>query len=734
MKRLIWSFVALSIAGVLGTTGVVLSQKKPNEPVGVQETGPMPVAKTELKQAIQLPVSHVILFNSGVAHFTRSGSIEGEARVDLVFQERDVNDLLKSMTLSDPNSRGNGTSVTYDSREPVERTLRSFAINLNDNPSFGNILKQACGEQVEVTLVNNANQPGNLTGKIASIEKQKTVNKDGTIEIEILNLWCAEGFRTVKLSDIQRLRFSNPVLENDFKRALETLALNHDASRKAVSLNFNGEGKRRVEVSYVTENPIWKTSYRLALAPDGKPRLQGWAIVENPTDEDWSNVQMALIAGRPISFKMDLYNPLYVPRPTVEPELFASLRPPTYTGGFGQKEREEVKKALEDVKGLERPIGGFPAPKAPAAPGGGFGGGRGADKADGKGNREAEKALGDRLREQMDMGGIQNVTDAGKLGDFYQYLVKTPVHLPRQKSAMLPIIDEKIEGKTVSIYNPNVLAKHPLLGLKFKNTTKTNLPQGPITVYDNGAFAGDTRVLDVNTGEERLVSYAIDLGTEVATKTGKNSETITKVKAIRGVIQTTTLVHEEKTYDIVNRSENDRVILIEHPNRKAQGFEFVGESKPVEEVSNLFRFEVPVASKKNLTYTVKEERTVNSSVQISNNPDQTMRLFLSMKEAPESLKKGLTEAMRLKGVWEKTRAEIADADRRIKFLDSEIRRHQESIKVLPKEAPNYQKTLTRLEEHEKELDTINANLKKLHERDATERQAYEKFLENLSAE
>jgi hypothetical protein len=86
----------------------------------------------------------------------------------------------------------------------------------------------------------------------------------------------------------------------------------------------------------VIEAPIWKTSYRLMLDAKGKekPYLQGWAIVENPTDEDWAGVKMGLISGQPISFKMDLYDPLFVPRPTVEPELFASLRPPTYDGGF----------------------------------------------------------------------------------------------------------------------------------------------------------------------------------------------------------------------------------------------------------------------------------------------------------------------------------------------------------------------------------------------------------------
>src|SRR5207237_2720887 len=111
----------------------------------------------------------------------------------------------------------------------------------------------------------------------------------------------------------------------------------HAAQKNAVSLVFTGQGKRPVRVGYVVEAPVWKTSYRLALPPaggEGKPRLQGWAVVENATDEDWNGVRMALVSGRPISFKMDLYQPLYVPRPTVEPELFASLRPPTFEGGI----------------------------------------------------------------------------------------------------------------------------------------------------------------------------------------------------------------------------------------------------------------------------------------------------------------------------------------------------------------------------------------------------------------
>src|SRR5262249_45655013 len=89
----------------------------------------------------------------------------------------------------------------------------------------------------------------------------------------------------------------------------------------------------------VIENPIWKTSYRLVLSPKGeeKPYLQGWAVVENPSDEDWKDVRMALVSGRPISFQMDLYTPLYVPRPTETLELFAGLRSVAYSGSMDNR-------------------------------------------------------------------------------------------------------------------------------------------------------------------------------------------------------------------------------------------------------------------------------------------------------------------------------------------------------------------------------------------------------------
>src|SRR5438552_10653949 len=170
--------------------------------------------KQDLKPAVNLPMTRVVLFNSGVGYFSRSGDVEGDARVDLAFQETDVNDLLKSMVLEDFNG-GRVAAVSYDSREPISRTLSSFAINLNDNPTFSGILQQARGERIEVTVQPNAaNQPGKLVGAIVGIEKQKVPAGQAQIDAEVLNMWCAEGLRAVKLNDIQQLRFSNPVLES----------------------------------------------------------------------------------------------------------------------------------------------------------------------------------------------------------------------------------------------------------------------------------------------------------------------------------------------------------------------------------------------------------------------------------------------------------------------------------------------------------------------------------------
>ena len=342
MRRMFWllpitGLAAAGLVAVLRATPPTADAVKPAEPAHAPAVA---AAAVPSETSVQLPIGQVVLFSSGVGYFQREGQIDGDARVDLSFPVSDINDLIKSMVLRDLDG-GHVSAVSYDSNAPVEKTLDSFAVKLAGNPGFGQILNQARGEKVEAVLQqSNAAQPGTLTGSIIGVEtQQQPAGKDGVVNVEVLNLWCADGMRSVKLADVQRMRFLNPIMDNEVSKALETLTLSHDTQKKAVSLNFVGEGKRNVRVGYVIENPIWKTSYRLVLGKEkeDKPFLQGWAVVENATDEDWKDVRMALVSGRPISFQMDLYTPLYVPRPTVVPELFASLQPRTYSGALKGK-------------------------------------------------------------------------------------------------------------------------------------------------------------------------------------------------------------------------------------------------------------------------------------------------------------------------------------------------------------------------------------------------------------
>ena len=295
-----------------------------------------PVAATA-KNAVDgpaLPIAQVVLFNSGVAYIERQGDVTGDAKVEMAFPISDVSDLLKSLVLQDTGGGKIGV-ISYESQEPVDKILRSFALDLNNNPTFGQILNQARGEKIEVLRQEKPGaNPFKVHGTIIGMEAHQEQARDASVSVELLNLLTNEGMLSVPLAQVLSVRFLNATLDYEFKRALEVLARTHDTQKKTVTLQFNGNGKRQVRVGYVVERPIWKTTYRLVLEPNGKLFLQGWALVENVSDDDWNNVRMVLVSGKPISFRMDLYEPLYIPRPFVEPDLFASLRPPVYGGSM----------------------------------------------------------------------------------------------------------------------------------------------------------------------------------------------------------------------------------------------------------------------------------------------------------------------------------------------------------------------------------------------------------------
>jgi hypothetical protein len=340
--------------------------------------------------------------------------------------------------------------------------------------------------------------------------------------------------------------------------------------------------------------------------------------------------------------------------------------------------------------------------------------------------------VGQELAARMGTGSIGNAATAGKLGDHFQYTIDHPVSLARQKSAMLPIVSKEIEGQKISIYNPFVQRTHPLLGFKFKNTSGAHLNQGPITVFEGSVYAGDTRVLDVQPNEERIVSYAIDLGTEVDPQVGPGTQKVTSVKAVKGVVSQVVKLTEEKKYRIVNRSQTDRTLLIEHPNRTNQQFKLVDTAKPTEDTPDFYRFQVSLKAGETKTFTVKEERDISQFFTLTNNTDDIIRHFSSLTETSPALKEKLKAAFTVKAEWDAVRAEAGAVAKHLERLNADQDRIRKNLRETPKEAEVYQTYLKKLSNQEKEIDTFTASLKKMMEAEFAARKKYDDFLSNIT--
>ncbi len=256
MWRQRWLLLSLPLmAALLGGAALYLALSgtgRANNAIGDKKPGPA------------LPIKQVVLFNSGVGYFQREGDVDGNARVDLTFPVGDINDLLKSLVLQD--AQGRIGTVSYDSQDPIDKILRSFALDLNNNPTFGQILNQARGEKIEVTRVekkdgqtDQAHRHHRRHGGAAHASRARTRSSKSRCSTCSPQPAC----RALPLEQVVAVRFLNPVLESEFQRALQVLAASHDTQKKTVSLGFHGEGKRPVRVGYVVERPIWKTSYRL---------------------------------------------------------------------------------------------------------------------------------------------------------------------------------------------------------------------------------------------------------------------------------------------------------------------------------------------------------------------------------------------------------------------------------------------------------------------------------------
>lgn len=657
-----------------------------------------------LAGAADLPLRRVVLFTSGVGFFQREGELTNDTLVELSFRADQINDLLKSLVLQDFGG-GKVAPVVFGSPEPVQHTLNSFPIDLADNPSLTELLNRMRGARVEVA------SPKEMQGVIVGVETQRQTTKDMVIETHVLNLLSDQGLRAVPLEQVQQIKVLDEPLLDQLRGALKVLANSHDAQRKPVILNFSGKGIRRVSAGYVLEAPIWRTSYRLELQNGKPPFLQGWAIVENPTDDDWKSVELTLVSGRPISFIMDLYQPLYVTRPTVVPEIYSSLRPQVYESGVeAEKEvaAEPAGRARRAARMEEAPRFGMAATPALAAS---------APEA----GKETELGLANR--------GVSAEVAAGSVGELFEYAVDQPVSVARHKSALLPIVNAPIEAEKLSIYNETIQRRFPLNGLRLKNTTGLHLMQGPITVFDGGTYAGDAQIEDLQPKEERLISYALDLNVEVEPLQRGGTNEITAIQIRKGVLTASRRLTQSKIYSVRNKAANKRVVLIEHPFRP--DWKLVEPPKPFERTPTVYRFQVAAEPGKTEKLEVTEEHVLGESAGLVDADVNLLLLYTRNAAIKSKVKDALGKVVGMRDA-------IGDLQRRIRQIQQqtgEIAQEQgrirDNMKVLAQNSELYGRYVKELDKQETQLEGLRGELTGLRAEEETKRKQLEDYVTGL---
>ena len=687
-------------------------------------------AVSAAEEAPAIPLKRVVLFNSGVGFFEHSGTVEGNAKIDMRFNVRDINDLLKSMVVQDFD-KGQISTVTYGSKDPISKTLKTFAVDLTSNPTMGQLLAQLRGEQVEVEA------PGKTLGVILGVEvRKKKVGENEFQEMEFLNLVTEAGLRSIALEQITSIRLTNKTIDEELRKALTLLASSLSTDKKTVSLGFTGEGKRRVRVGYIQETPVWKTTYRMILGEE-KPVLQGWAIVENTSEQDWANVDLRLLSGRPISFTMDLYEPLYVPRPEVELELYASLRPQTYGQDLARREKEFAALRQADPGAIagfgerraaarDEELSKNRALQAKAAPG-----------APPMAAMAAREAMDAQPEGKGDSGGggwagpgrVRSAAAAGDVGESFEYRISTPVSLPRQQSAMLPIVDEEIQAEKVSIYNPRVHAKHPLAGLRFTNSTKLHLMQGPITVFDEGAYAGDAKIEDIPPGSQRLLSYAMDLDTEVAPQSKSLPDELLSVKIIKGTMHASRKYVRSTEYTVKNSGRKAKKVLIESP--LDPNWKLTKPAEPAEKTRDQYRFLVEAKPGEPTKLVVEEERTDTQYLALTNIDDGTIRFYLGAPVVSEKVKMALAEVVKRKQEIAQTMIARQQAEQRITAIEQDQARISRNMGQLDRQSDVYKSYVKKFSDQEAEIEKLRGQITELQSKEQSLRKALDEYLIGL---
>ncbi len=644
--------------------------------------------------AARLPVTRVILYKNGVGYFEHAGQVRGSQDVNVDFTTAQLNDVLKSLTVLDLG-KGRITGVSYNSAAPLERRLGSLRLPVGENPTTAQFLDALRGARMEVR-----NGSESASGRLLSIEDREVPGK-GDQKITLTQISVVSDGGEVRIFDLTpstSVRVAEKEVNEEVGKYLGLVASTRDQDVRRMTISTAGDGERNLLVSYISEVPVWKSTYRIVIPAEGKPLLQGWAIVDNTVGEDWKDVELSLVAGAPQSFVQELSQPYYTRRPVVALPENAMLTPQTHEATM--EPEVEIRNGAPAVipRGV---IGGVPGGVPGGAMGGviggpiggiasGSGGGVGSGRGPGFGPGGGGGVGGGVFRvgggvPRPDATAIAENLEAGttvgesrELGDLFEYKLKDRVTIRKNQSALVPILQARIDAEKVSVWNPS--DRSVLRALWVNNTSDLTLDGGSFNVLEGDAFAGEGLMDAIKPGEKRLMSYAADLGILVDAKQKADNQRVTKVIIAHGMMTQSTQEWQENTYAIRNRDSSPRALVIEHPARR--GWKLTDDQKPAESSASFHRFRLTVEPKKTMTLVVKEYRPIMNSYQLTNVTDDEIKFFLEQRMINPEVEKALRRVVAQKNDIAVIDAVITGRRAQVSSISDDQQRVRENMKAL----------------------------------------------------
>ncbi|NRA56668.1 MAG: DUF4139 domain-containing protein [Phycisphaerales bacterium] len=637
-------------------------------------------------EAQELPITAITLYRSGVGSFERVGPVNGDAKVFLRVDQDQLNDLLKSLVVLDAD--GTVGAISYGSREPIERRLASFGVNLADNPSVAELLSRLRGARVKVEAVQRA-------------------QGDQAISTHAVTVFTGAGITRIDLDKITSLEFLDAQLKEDIARALDILAQERDENIRTVEVSSVGEGERQMLVSYVHEMPVWKPAYRLVLNDRNEPILQAWAIVENTTEEDWEQIDLSLVASQPVGFTMDLQTPLFAQRPDIPVPAGALARPKIYAGS-------EVMRAEQRAT-----LGAMLESEAqPPASERAFAGRR---RAAGVSAFSGDMAEGF-------FESASSMASAVQVGESVVLRIENPIDLDRQQSAMIPVLTERVEARKISIYSPGQ-GSGPMLGIELTNSTSAPLISGPVAVYD-GAYAGDALVGFVPRGAERMLSYAVDMELN-AQQEQRSTSSRSTYRIANGMLQRSFVRTMTNAYTLRNEASKDRTVIIEHPPRS--GWEMVEPTNGATSDDGMVRFERTVDAGESLELAVTERRNESTRVGLleTDLPNMIEQITRGGGQASDDVIAALRQGASMNRRIADLRSEVERVRGQINSIERDQSRIRENMRAIDRTTDLYRRYLETLSGQEDTIAELGRQAQDLANRvtqaEADRREYFEKL-------